>query len=54
VGAVDYIFDKTDYDFLLGEDITYTGKFMRDLLVEDLLNSTSPFNPYNGSSYPNN
>jgi 2',3'-cyclic-nucleotide 2'-phosphodiesterase (5'-nucleotidase family) len=54
VGAVDYIFDKTDYDFLLGEDITYTGKFMRDLLVEDLLNSTSPFNPYNGSSHPNN
>ncbi len=54
VGAVDYIFDNTDFDFLLGEDITYTGQFMRDLLVEDLMNSESPFNPYNGSSYPNN
>jgi len=39
VGAVDYIFDNTDFDFLLGEDITYTGQFMRDLLVEDLMNS---------------
>ena len=51
VGAVDYIFDKTEYDFIQGIDITYTGYFMRDLLVQDLKNTTSTFNPANGTSY---
>jgi 2',3'-cyclic-nucleotide 2'-phosphodiesterase (5'-nucleotidase family) len=51
VGAVDYIFDKTDYDFIQGIDISYTGYFMRDLLVQDLKNNTNIFNPVNGTSY---
>ncbi|PKK94753.1 MAG: hypothetical protein CVV60_04850 [Tenericutes bacterium HGW-Tenericutes-5] len=51
VGAVDYIFDKTEYDFIQGIDITYTGYFMRDLLVQDLKNNTNIFNPANGTSY---
>ena len=51
VGAVDYIFDKTEYDFIQGIDITYTGYFMRDLLVQDLRNTASTFNPANGTSY---
>lgn len=51
VGAVDYIFDKTEYDFIQGIDITYTGYFMRDLLVQDLKNNTNFFNPANGTSY---
>ncbi len=53
VGAVDYIFDKEIYDFLEGEDITYTGVFIRDLLVEDLLNSNNSFSPYQGTSFIN-
>lgn len=53
VGAVDFIFDQQIYDFLQGEDITYTGVFMRDLLVQDLMNSNGYFNPYNGTSYQN-
>ena len=51
VGAVDYIFDKTNYDFIEGINIEYTGKFMRDLLTEDLLNSNGSFSPSDGSSY---
>jgi len=51
VGAVDYIFDKTSYDFIQGIDITYTGYFLRDLLVEDLKNNTGVFNPASGTSY---
>jgi 2',3'-cyclic-nucleotide 2'-phosphodiesterase (5'-nucleotidase family) len=50
VGAVDYIFDKTDYDFIEGINISYTGIYLRDLLVEDLLNTES-FSPYDGSNY---
>jgi hypothetical protein len=53
IGAVDFIFDQQIYDFLQGEDITYTGVFMRDLLVQDLMNSNGYFNPYNGTSYQN-
>jgi len=53
VGAVDYIFDKPEYDFIEGEDITQTQYFIRDLLVIDLINHTGLFNPYNGTSYPN-
>lgn len=51
VGAVDYIFNKTDYAFLDGQDITITTHLMRDLLVEDLKNSNGSFNPYNGTNY---
>jgi 2',3'-cyclic-nucleotide 2'-phosphodiesterase (5'-nucleotidase family) len=51
VGAVDYIFDKAEYDFLDGINITYTGYFMRDLLAEDLGNTIGFFNPINGTSY---
>lgn len=51
VAAVDYIFDKTEFDFLDGINITYTGKYMRDLLIEDLLNNQGVFNPYSGTSY---
>ncbi|MDA3932539.1 MAG: bifunctional UDP-sugar hydrolase/5'-nucleotidase [Tenericutes bacterium] len=52
VGAVDYIFDKTDYDFIEGQNITQTIYFMRDLLADDLRNETDLFNPYDGSNYP--
>ncbi len=52
VGAVDYIFDKTYYDFLDGENITQTTYLMRDLLVQDLQNTIGNFNPNLGSSYP--
>ena len=51
VGAVDYIFDKQEFDFLDGLDITNTEQYMRDLLVMDLLNSNNSFNPYHGSYY---
>ena len=51
VGAVDYIFDKTDYDFIQGVNITQTIHFMRDLLAEDLKNATEGFNPYDGSHF---
>ncbi|XFA99316.1 bifunctional UDP-sugar hydrolase/5'-nucleotidase [Candidatus Izemoplasma sp. B36] len=51
VGAVDYIFNKTDYAFLDGQDITITTYLMRDLLVEDLRNSNGSFNPNNGTNY---
>ena len=51
VGAVDYIFDKQDFDFLDGLDITNTEQYMRDLLVMDLLNSNNSFNPYHGTYY---
>ncbi|QLY39662.1 bifunctional metallophosphatase/5'-nucleotidase [Hujiaoplasma nucleasis] len=51
VGAVDYIFDKTYYDFLEGQNIRQTIYFMRDLLVLDLKNATDGFNPSDGSHY---
>lgn len=51
VGAVDYIFDKTNYDFLDGDNITTTTYLMRDLLAQDLLNTTGYFNPNLGTSY---
>lgn len=51
VGAVDYIFDKTNYDFLDGQNLTLTSLLMRDLLVQDLMNTTGVFNPYHGTSY---
>ncbi len=51
IGAVDYIFNKTDYAFLDGQDITITTYLMRDLLVEDLRNSNGSFNPYTGTNY---
>ena len=51
IGAVDYIFDKTDNAFLDGQDITQTTLLMRDLLVEDLLATIGAFNPYSGTSY---
>ena len=50
VGAVDYIFDKTEYDFIEGINISYSGIYLRDLLVQDLLNTES-FSPYDGSNY---
>jgi 2',3'-cyclic-nucleotide 2'-phosphodiesterase (5'-nucleotidase family) len=51
IGAVDYIFDKVEYDFLDGQDITNTGVLIRNLLVEDLLNSNNSFSPNSGTSY---
>ncbi len=51
VGAVDYIFDKVDYDFLGGINIQTTPLLMRDLLVLDLLGTEGLFNPANGTSY---
>lgn len=52
VAAVDYIFDKTNYGFLQGQNITLTEYLMRDLLVLDLkANTNYYFNPYNGTSY---
>lgn len=51
VGAVDYIFDKTNYAFLDGLNIETTTFLMRDLLVQDLLNTAVTFNPANGTSY---
>jgi len=51
IGAVDYVFDKTYYDFLDGDNITLTSYLMRDLLVEDLRNTVGTFNPGNGTSY---
>jgi len=53
VGAVDYIFDKTQYDFIEGINIYQTTHFMRDLLVMDLKNASAGFNPYNGTHIDN-
>ncbi len=54
VGAVDYIFDKTDYIFLDGENIQTTDVFIRDLLADDLRNETGTFNPNDGTNYTGN
>lgn len=51
VGAVDYIFNKTDYNFLEGQDIQITTLLMRDLLAQDLKNTNNSFNPSLGTSY---
>lgn len=51
VGAVDYIFDKTNYDFLDGQNIQQTIYYMRDLLALDLKNATTGFNPDDGSHF---
>ncbi len=54
VAAVDYVFDKDYYDFLLGDNIVTTTYLMRDLLAEDLVNAKAlgAFSPDNGTSYP--
>jgi len=52
VAAVDYVFDKTNYQFLDGDNITQTSYLMRDLLKQDLLNSGGSFSPLDGSNYP--
>ncbi|HKL47461.1 MAG TPA: hypothetical protein VJ878_02235, partial [Candidatus Izemoplasmatales bacterium] len=49
VGAVDYIFDKENYDFIEGVNIYQTPLFTRDLLVMDLKNANQGFNPYDGT-----
>ncbi len=51
IGAVDYIFDKDNYAFLDGQDITQTTLLIRDLLVEDLLATSGLFDPDNGTSF---
>lgn len=53
IASVDYVFDKTDYGFLDGDNIRNTGFLMRDLLVEDLRNVPDGlyFNPYDGTFY---
>ena len=52
VAAVDYIFDKTNYGFLQGENVTLTEYLIRDLLVLDLkANTKTYFSPYDGTSY---
>lgn len=53
VAAVDYVFDKGNYPFLYGDNITQTAILMRDLLVQDLRNTSGDFNPANGTSYAN-
>ncbi|HOO44238.1 MAG TPA: bifunctional metallophosphatase/5'-nucleotidase, partial [Bacillota bacterium] len=50
IGAVDYIFDKDYYPFMYGDNIQTTTYLMRDLLAEDLGNTTGTFNPYDGTS----
>ena len=52
VGAVDYIFDKTYYDFLDGRNIMASDFYMRDLLAQDLANHPGSFNPADGTAYP--
>ncbi|HAQ56930.1 MAG TPA: hypothetical protein DCR44_05995 [Acholeplasmatales bacterium] len=52
VGAVDYIFDKTYYDFLDGRNIAASDHMMRDLLADDLANHAGSFNPADGTAYP--
>ena len=52
VGAVDFIFDNDDFSFLDGDDIQNTHLLMRDLLAEDLRNTSGVFNPANGTSVP--
>lgn len=54
VAAVDYVFDKTNYPFLSGVDVTQTIYLMRDLLAQDLLNCVGAFSPFNGSNYSTN
>jgi 2',3'-cyclic-nucleotide 2'-phosphodiesterase (5'-nucleotidase family) len=51
VGAVDYIFDKTYYNFLNGNNIQTSDFFMRDLLATDLRATVGIFDPYNGTSF---
>ena len=36
VAAVDYVFDKTNYPFIKGQNIEFTGKLYRDVLIEAL------------------
>ena len=36
VAAVDYVFDKTNYPFVKGQNIEFTGKLFRDVLIEAL------------------
>ena len=36
VAAVDYVFDKTNYTFVKGQNIEFTGKLFRDVLIEAL------------------
>ena len=33
---MDYVFDKTEYPFLSGENIKFTGVLFRDILIEAL------------------
>jgi len=51
IAAVDYVFEKTDYVFLKGVNITNTGLLIRDLLAMDLRATIGFFNPANGTSY---
>lgn len=51
IAAVDYVFEKTDYVFLKGINITNTGLLIRDLLAMDLRATIGFFNPANGTSY---
>ena len=36
VAAVDYVFDKDNYPFINGDNIQFTGKLFRDVLIEAL------------------
>ncbi len=52
VGAVDYIFDKTNYGFLQGLNITQTEFLMRDLLAIDLRAAKEVvYDSYEGTTY---
>ncbi|MBU1144698.1 MAG: 5'-nucleotidase C-terminal domain-containing protein [Firmicutes bacterium] len=57
VGVVDFVFDMVDdygnpsFDFAYGENIVTTTVLIRNLLAEDLRNTTGDFDPINGTSY---
>ena len=37
VAACDYIFNKTSYPFLKGEEVTETKLLVRDVIIQDLI-----------------
>lgn len=51
IGAADYIFNKTSYGFLEGDNITATSYLVRKLLEQDLRSTDGIFDPTNGTSY---
>jgi len=50
VATNDYIFDKEDYPFILGEDIINTGILIRDLFIDAVI-AQQAFNYFYISQY---